>query len=1385
MKEEIEIQVSERLFVLSANDKTSTEKAMQKLGVYLEQRPEVFQNNLLSNLAYTLGQRRSIHPWRIALTASSSVDLVEALSSGKILPCKQELDALRIGWVFTGQGAQWWAMGRELYHQYPVYTSAIDRADAHLLSIGAKFSLITELEKDESTTQVNEACISQPACTAIQLALVDLLRSWGVRPFAVVGHSSGEIGAAYAAQLITFADAMTIAYHRGRLIPILKKKYPHLEGCMMAVGASEMQVAPLLDRIPTSLGQARIACINSPFSVTISGDVRAVSELQALLEGTYPGMFVRRLQVDTAYHSHHMNLVAKDYTESLRNINPPNASSAVNFHSSLFGRLVAGHELDVTYWVQNLTCTVRFDEAVQGMCLPLNGSVPKTGVNILVEIGPHAALQGPIKQILKYMGDPISKIAYASVLSRKRDAVQTALAVAGTLFVKGAILDMGALNFPKPLQRPPQVLVDMPRYSWNHSSKFYHESRFTQIHKFNDAPRNDIIGVLAPYSTPFERTWRNVIRLDDLPWLRHHQMQSVTLFPISGFLVMALEAAAQSSLGTRTQYKSIEVRNLLVKTPAVLTDDELEMTITLRPNPDAADSDLAHEFDIRSWTKDKNWTQHCTGEIVVIMADINDVDGERFKQGRQSLVNAKSAAVTHTATQTVLTGQLYEQLSKIDVVYGKTFQGLQSCFASPGGSRALLLLPDTVAEMPHHTETNYILHPAFVEQLVSMYWPIFSTMGPICTIHLPTSIRKFTVSFGATDDLKTPGCSLQATCVALGPLSDCRPNHLSMFGLDHAGKAVITIEDLLITPILERNIEDDDSGPSELCYKLTWEPLLNLRDLETQTAERPTFDAQVIIIHGESEFQSMMASTLVSRLSDVAGIQPVAGTLVAIAAEAKDKLCIFLIEIEHPFLAGLDEVQFIALQQLLTNARGVLWMVRGAYAHAHNPTTNMVTGLSRALRSEGTLMRFITLELDGQRNPGISSMVSTIMTIFNMTLCARSKTEETEFMEQDGQLFTPRIVHDHDLNSYVDKQIHPPRTVPAEFSDTRRPLRGLVAVPGVFDSLVFKDDSSLQYPLQDDHVEFQVRSIGVDTSDTGECSVIGLECSGIVTAIGPDVPNVRIGDRIAAITTQGSLSTVARTHYRYIFKLPSHTSFEMAATMPVSYCTAAYALIEQARLSEHDSALIHDAASAIGQAALAIAQMIGAQIWATVRTKNEKDTLMQNFGIEEDKIWSADAESFGEQLLDATCGYGVDVIFNTLTKPHLLRATSGCLANFGRLINVRTGCNVVDNACLDKNASVHFTDLEALIKHRPQALQRTLASVGQMLQYGKIRPISQIETFGISEAVSALNSVQAAGVHGKAVITPQAGDHVPVSTCFRLPKWCSNYIEGSKCEATQ
>jgi NADPH:quinone reductase-like Zn-dependent oxidoreductase/malonyl CoA-acyl carrier protein transacylase len=1287
-------------------------------------------------------------------------------------------------------------MGRELYEKYPMYASAIDKADAHLNSIGASFSLLEELQKDEKTTQINAAHLSQPSCTAIQLALTDLLRSWGVQPSSVTGHSSGEIGAAYAAGIVDFEDAMTIAYHRGRLIPILKKKFPALEGCMMAVGAGKDEISSLLDRIPESAGQAKIACINSPSSVTLSGDSDAIVELQKIIEEAHPGLFARKLQIDTAYHSHHMNLVAKEYTESLSSLKVPKQSD-VRFHSSLLGRLADSSELEASYWVQNLTCAVRFDEAIQSMCQPVDDF--KTGVNFLLELGPHAALQGPIKQTLKALGGSVAKIAYSSALSRKRDAVQTALALAGTLFVKGAILDMGAINFPKPLAKAPAVLTDMPRYPWNHQSKYIHQSRITQIHKFQKDRRSDIIGVLASYSNDIEPTWRNIIRLDEMPWLRHHQIQSLTIFPISGFVAMALEAVTQRASWKNIGYDELEVRDLKVVTPAMLSDEDLEMTITLRKSQQSTvTSGICDEFHICSWSKSKGWTEHCNGVVATIAVVMNEVDGVRAMQAKEASLKFKISSLANAATKPVMMKPMYEQLSSIGVSYGATFQGLQECWASETASLAHITVADTAEDMPNHYESDYILHPTFLEQLIEMYWPVLGAGGAMDTVHLPSSIGKISVSSKLSQYLNGPGSKLPAFCEPSSTLSNIKSNKLSMFVLASvdATHALISVEDLVISPILEREMDGEAEGYRQLCYKLIWESALQPPAASTTieephnngnspvalngTAAHPTngdgvpiphFDAEIVIVHGDTALQQSLVADLSSRLTGLTGHVPTTGLLSTV--DGKDKLCIFLCEIDEPLLANLDLAQFKALQALLTSVQGILWVVRGAYTSSKNPDSNMIAGLSRTLRSEGTLMKFTTLDLDADTQLAESDVAKTIIDLFGASLSTNKVTEETEFMERAGLIFTPRIINDNDMNEYVHKQVQPSATEQVQFTNTARPLQGFIATPGALDTVTFDDDKIHQSPLADDEVEIQVKAIGLTPYDVqaamGHLSVdsLGMECSGIITSVGYRVSNVTVGDRVAAITSSGSLSTVTRAHDRFLLKLPHHLSFEEATTIPIAYCTAYRGLVDLATLSEGESVLIHDAASAVGQAAITIAQVEGAKVFVTVDSAEKKITMREEYGIPEGRIFYNGSDAFSSAVLKATSNVGVDVVLGAFSTGELPSATWACLAHFGRFVDVaaRDGSSntAFGHIPFEKSPTILSVNIAALALKRPQMLKRTLEKVSKLLRYKKIRPAHPITSFGIAETTVALQALQAGDIHGKLVIVPREDELVLVS----------------------
>lgn len=1358
-----------KLFALSANDKSSLESVAKQLVIYLEQRPEMFQKDLMSNVAYTLCQRRSLLQWRVAIPAKRSFDLIDAINSQKFVPGK-ESDPLRIGFIFTGQGAQWYGMGRELYEHYPVFRKAIDYADECLASLGATWSLIEELSKDEKTTAVGAAHISQPSCTAIQLALTDLLFSWGVRPTAVAGHSSGEIGAAYAAGVLTFEACVAIAYHRGRLIPVLKERHPELRGAMMAVGGTKEEFEPLLSDIKN--GNVRIACYNSPSSLTISGDEAGIDELKVIVEEKQ--MFNRKLFVDTAYHSHHMSLIGKDYLQSIRMVDGP-VSTGTRFHSSLVGRQIDGAELEASYWVQNLTCPVKFNEAVQSMVESVGEH--RTGVNMLVELGPHSALQGPVKQVLKAAGGSAAKIPYASMLARKKDAVETALELAATLFTKGATLDFEAINYPKPAKTP-MLLTDLPRYPWNKSSKYWHESRMTLKHRNRNAPRNDILGTEANFSSDLEPTWRNIVRLDDLPWLEHHKIQSLTIFPMSGYIAMAIEAVKQMAVETGQHFDHYQLESVVVTAPLVIQDEDVELTTTLRPHQErtaVVASETWREFHINSWTSSQGWKEHCKGFVAVVDRDTNEVDGDKRARDTSALREASINAVNQGASKSVDSAQMYDQLAELGVSYGSAFQGITNGSASNTCCKSDLIVPDVAKEMPNHYISSAVVQPAFLESLISMYWLVIGQVrGNLDIIYLPSSVERISISKEITEATSVVGHKLQAFCEGNKASHGTQPLSLTMFAASPTNplESLITLDGLTVTPILDREVETLESH-RELCYKLDWEPLATNFG---NSSEPKLPETDVVIVHADTPLQKELAISLANVVQRDTGKWPTTGDLFSVRTD--DKLCIFLAELERPLLSTLRGDQFAALQQILTAVRGVLWVMCGAYDHATSPDMNMVTGLSRTIRSE-TLLPFATLDLDGRvamsANQILPIIVETVSRAFGPS---NSPTGELEFMERDGQLLTPRIINDPVMNEIVHNETNLSALRSTSFGQADRSLKLAIADPGILETLHFTDDESLATSLGSSDIEIDVRAVGINHRDLAAAhgkltnTGFGFEASGIITVVGSDVKGLKAGDRIAALAIEGgAFATKLRTKAGFAFKLPAEMTFEAGASLPLAYSTAYYSLIELGRLHEDESVLIHAAAGAVGQAAVSLAQMIGADVYATVGSPEKKQALVSEYGIPEDHIFYSRNLAFGNSLRNATDGRGVDVVLNCVGGD-ALKESWQCLNKFGRLIDIGTRdtdtSTRLEMVQFEHNASFTSVDMISLAAEKPKIMQRLLSDVSKLVKYNKVRPALPITTYPISEIEGAMKTLQSTKSHGKLVVVPGAGDNVKVSDASNI-----------------
>lgn len=1423
----------QRLFVVSANDEASARNLMKQLNIFIEQHPEVFQKGLLRNLAYTLAERRSQLSWRLAVVASTASDLALAVASADAKPLRVS-QVPKIAFVYTGQGAQWHAMGRELLESHPVFADTIHAADACLKDFGADFSLLEELLKDKTTSKVGEAHISQPICSAVQLGLTALLASWGITPASVTGHSSGEIVAAYAAGALSLQDAMAIAYHRGQAVIKMKTQHPDLKGSMLAVGASPAEILPLTQNLN---GVAVIACENSPNSITASGDERAIDELAAKIE-THQ-LFNRKLRVDVAYHSPHMKLAASDYLEAIKDVAPNSqASSGTEFYSSLYGKKVEFSALDASYWVDNLTNPVLFSTSLKELCL---NSPP----DVIVEVGPHSALEGPIKQILKGISQQAaSKITYFPTLSRGKNATATALAMAGNLYMKGQPLNFGNLHPEEPGTEPPIVISDLIPYPWSRQ-KYWSESRISQQHRKKPFLRHDLLGSLADFSNELAPTWRNVLRTDDIPWLREHKMQSLTTFPFAGFVSMAIEAAAQRAALRHVEFSRFSMREIQVKRPLLMEDGVgYEVMLAMSPYAEGtrAYSDEWDEFRICSWEQGKGWTEHCRGIISARTGDGTNL----ISSAHQGIVARKFHVADYLCKENVDVSTFYQELDAKGATYGPVFRKLSGIRASTSHCIATIDVADTDSTMPMNYQSAYHVHPALLDQIFQLSFPILGAgRFGMDTLYMPSAIQelhmkclvpsavgqKVHVYGHGCPDFKNPKATDFTMGALLAPDDD---------------QSVISLTGLCMTPVKSEGTVTDE--PRELCFKLEWQPANNIveevdstasisvsaglasgdsdyvspvdktsdfaievkqvsyreKPLEisttlvqdskaegtlssvidirevidtpsvsegsdslkgesslSDTSEPDWSDIPVVIVSNKGEGDSIMQH-LVGALSTRTG-KPVQIYALDNAPVSED-LHVILCELDEPILSNTTDEEFTQIQKLLTGTAGLLWVTKGAYLHATNPSTNMAVGLTRTVRSE-TAAKVATLDLDPTSQLNEHGQISLVLQAFDKVFIDDEVTD-MEYSEKNGVLLVPRILNDDQMNLFVHRELYSSAPYLQDFSQASRRLKMDIGTTGALDTLFFVDEE--EYELSESEVEIQVKATGMNFKDVviamGQLPspYIGIECAGIVSRIGANVTTLAVGDRVCAMT-EGAYSTFARCPETSATKIPDTMPFEMASSIPVVYCTAYYGLIELGRLCEGESVLIHAAAGGVGQAAIQLAHMVGAKIFATVGTPEKKKFIMDTYGIPEDCIFSSRDISFGPAIREATNGVGVDVVINSLAG-EFLRETWDCVAHFGRFIEIGkrdiTSNTRLEMAKFNYNATFSSVDLTVLAKERPAHMARTFGAVMRLFESSKVEAIAPITTHGISEVEKAFRLLQSGKTTGKLVVVPQDGEQV-------------------------
>ena len=744
-----------RLFTFSAQDKDGLARQRDNFSSYLQDHRLLLtagaqtEDLYLRDLAFTLSDKRSRLAWKSSVAASSTDELVRSLEN-KIsdIPAFRSTGEPRVGFIFTGQGAQWAQMGMELF-QYRVFRESIERADEYLRSaLGCTWSAAEEICRDEATSNINLPAYSQPLCTVLQIALVDLLESWNVVPSVIAGHSSGEIAGAYCLGALIKEDALKIAYFRGLLSSQMKTFSPSLYGSMLAVGASEEEAQSWISR--HSDGKVVVACVNSPSSVTLSGDTSGIEEMHVLLKEA--GIFARKLKVDTAYHSPHMEIISVPYLEAMRDILMRPARESRKFYSALSGALTDADELGPLYWVRNLTSPVLFYDAVLELLLPVEAERQNAepAVDLLLEIGPHSALRGPINQIMKRHG--IKGVDCQSIISRGQSGVQTALAAAGALFVQGVRVDVSQVNNDKDnaFGGPPRPLVDLPPYSWNHSRTFWAESRISKQYRFRKHPPRSLLGAPHPSNSETERLWRGFLRISEEPWVRDHKIQSSILYPAAGYIAMAIEAAYEMAAPGQI-IRDFRMRDVNIIAPAVITEESnLECILQLRPHLSGTrdESYAWQEFTVSTCDNGHDLRKNCYG-----LLQIEYQSAEETRMSLEKRLEDQASKERYTEAERLCQTpedpiDFYRDLASVGLNYGPTFQNITRIRGRNGQSCCAVTISDPgSSEMCEKMERPHVIHPSNLDAMFHAVFAAFKHQkGQMKDAMVPKSIDEIIIS---------------------------------------------------------------------------------------------------------------------------------------------------------------------------------------------------------------------------------------------------------------------------------------------------------------------------------------------------------------------------------------------------------------------------------------------------------------------------------------------------------------------------------------------------------------------------------------------------------------------------------------------------------------
>jgi phthiocerol/phenolphthiocerol synthesis type-I polyketide synthase C len=1298
-----------------------------------------------ADICRTAARRRDHLEHRLALVAGSPAEAVDKLDTYLF----DEDDALfvtgsprpdnppRPVFVCPGQGSQWPGMARQLWSEQPVFRQSLQQT-----AVAFRPYADWDLEEVLFAGSLPERTdIIQPLLFAISVALADLWRSLGVTPGAVVGHSLGEVAAAHIAGALSLDDAARVICERSRLLRQIEGQglMAVVELPVEKVAGGRWQVASDGWRLAGDNGKSislpegvSVAAVNGPRSVVLSGEVAAVDAL--LREFEAHNIFARRVNVDVASHSPQVDALREELMELLAPLRPQIAELPIN--STVTATVLNGTEMDAAYWVDNLRQPVLFATAVN--------QLRQDGFDTFIELSPHPVLLHAVEQTVdsaSRITHHVSRLTTIASGRRQQDEWQTILAGLGTLHVQGYALDWAALY---PQSRPP---VSLPAYPWQRERFWFNPSALLGTGPAQTAvplSGHPLLGAYLPLAADRRRhLWQGHLSLARLPYLADHRVGERVIFPAAGYLAM-LTAAISEQHGDRpfqlNNVRFIEALPLSAGQPVAT-----QLTLTSEP-PDQAAFEIAALSDGQTG----EWTRHAGGRVT-FGHDAGPNPGELM-------------ALRQRCSQEMDAATFYDSLARRQLNYGPAFQRITALWRGDGRALAQLdVLP------PGNT---YRLHPALVDAaLQTLVAAAPAELLAAGQTFLPVGIEQFVMN----------GRDFQGGCWSYarfdaGQAAGSQQLRGDVFLLDEQGNLLAAALGLQAR-LLGAASQESVPGADHWFYQVSWleQPLLpadavpkNGRWLLLARRGAPFVaplrrelsqaGQQIVLVRPGLQFSRIgddqyelnpdrpedFRQLLAAINGDCQGIiqgwglndAPLTPSLLT---EAQSLTAVATLHLIQALVAGEER----STPRLICLTAGVMDGDSGGEGGL--PSSSLV-GLARVANNEHPQLACVTVDLPVQPGP------DEVAALARECLAGDG---EREIALRAGKRFVARLeplaVNGTRTSPEPGRRVN---TDEHGFADVRLQ----VAQVGSLESLTWQPMSRRQPEAGE--VEITVSAAGLNFLDVltamgnrpyaaGQDVSLGVECAGRVTAVGAAVTRFAVGDEVVALAPH-AFSSYTTVSASLVAPKPPALPLTEAATIPIAYLTAYYALNEVARLRPGERVLIHSAATGTGLAAVQIARHVGAEIWATAGSEGKR-AYLRSLGI--DHVFDSRSLDFAAEIRALTDG--VDVVFNSLAGDAIPAGLSLLLPR-GRFLEIGKR-DIYDNERLGlyqlrQNVSFTAVDLAQIASDDPAYAGGLLSQVLTLFEQGRLTPLPA-ELFAAADVAQAFRQMAQARHIGKIVVT--------------------------------